>query len=631
MVTATNGVSGAYQHESLDPAILERTLNSTLCKVFLESAERRGDRVAHRWYRNGEWHEMSWPQYIDIVARVATGLRELGVGEGSRVALLLPNSPEYHILDNACLFLRAVTVSVYPNAVEEQIARQLAHANCSIVVGGTVEQLRRLDEAAVRAEHPIAARILGHPADAEETAGLDPNFVPFAELAAHEPLDLAATAELTRADDLITIVYTSGTTGPPKGVKITHALAHDACVRFYERMNRRIEDFRVISYLPFAHSAERTASLYPQMIYGFEVTSCADIRLLPETVLHIRPTMWFGPPRYWEKTRSQILARLDERTKASFEAVCRQGEGIAARELAGEEVPAVEIEAWQAARKREVVRALEPIGLDQVQVAFSGAAPMPEDLQRWWVGVGIPLGDCFGSTETFMLAYDGTSMITPGTSGPPLAGVQVRFDEDGEVLVRSAAPFVGYLDDPEATARALTEDGFYRTGDIGRLDERGNLKIVDRKKHLLVPSSGHNVSPAHLEAALKEHELIAQACVVGNGRPYCAALIVLEPELLNRWWKAAGDPAPDFESLLEGNNARAIVEAHIDEVNSRFPRAEQLGGYHIVEGEWLPGSAVMTLTQKLRPRAVEAQYADEIELMYKGPDIRRPAAAQSAI
>ncbi len=430
------------------------------------------------------------------------------------------------------------------------------------------------------------------------------------DLLATEPLDLAAAESRLTPDELATVIYTSGTTGPPKGVQITHAnvcwvLEGDRRLAADAGQDRR--GWRLISYLPMAHIAERMLTHYGAAGFGFEVTTCPDIQQMGSYLGATRPQVFFGVPRVWEKMHATIMALVaadNDQRVALLRAVDLGHEVREAARRGEEPSPDVQAAFDETEPTRLLVRQL--VGLDAVETALSGAAPLPGEILRFFDGLGIPLVEVYGLSETTgIVTWDLAGHDRPGTVGRAFPGVEVRLEEDGEVLTRGGAVFPGYLDDPVRTAEVLDADGWFHTGDVGRLDD-GYLTIVDRKKELIITAGGKNVSPANLEAALKANPLVGQAAVIGDGRPYVAALVVLDPDAAAAWAGARGltDIARDLGQLAEHPDLLAEVQKAVDAANSHFSSVEQVRRFRVLPDEWVPDSEVLTPTMKLKRRGV---------------------------
>ena len=556
-------------------AEIERAIaNTTVCSEFVRTAADQPDEPALRWRAGDGFAVKSWREYADEVAAVASGLRRLGVGRGDRVALLTRNRPEFHVADLGALFAGATPVSLYNSSPPAQIEYVLGHSGATVVVVENEAFATRV--ASVRDNLPA----LRHVVVIEPGASPPPDEVPFASLLAEAPVDLTTAAAEVAPDDLATIIYTSGTTGPPKGVMLTHHNVRYAVEIYARVMPIPLRGLREVSYLPMAHIAERLATHYFHALHGTVVTTCADITALPEYMVDVRPQWWFCAPRLWERLQAGVV-------------------GLAGADASPDQ-------------QRD---ALARLGLDEVRVAVTGSAPLPRSTFEFFRACGIPLSDCYGQSETTGFVSWDPDDVVPGTSGKPFPGVEVRIADDGEIVVRGPNVFAGYLNDPERTAEVLDADGWLRTGDLGRFDDGGNLVVLGRKREMLVPSSGHKVSPVALEAALKEHPLVREACAVGDGRPFIAALVVLDPEVAPGWARDRGidDAAGD---LAAHPDVVAEVQRGIDLVNERFARAEQIRAFALVGDEWIPDSDVLTPTSKVKRAAVHDRYAREIDGLY---------------
>jgi long-chain acyl-CoA synthetase len=397
-----------------------------------------------------------------------------------------------------------------------------------------------------------------------------------------------------RPDDLATVIYTSGTTGPPKGVMLSH---YNVC--WTTESTRRaigipVEGFRLVSYLPMAHVAERMVTHYFHVLDGTEVSTCPDPSQLAAYLREVRPNYFFAVPRVWEKLYAGVHAALaaDPDKQAAVEKAMEAG----------------------------AVDALAPvraqIGLDDCQVAFSGAAPITVEILLFFLHLGLPMSEIYGMSECSGPMTWAPFEVRPGTVGPPIPGCEVKLLDDGEVCCRGGNVFRGYLKDPERTAEVLDDEGWLHSGDIGVFDDAGYLKIVDRKKELIITAGGKNISPANIEAALKSFPLIGQACVVGDRRPFVTALIVLDPEVGPAFAMSRGIESGSMAQLATHPDIRAEVERAVAEANKRFNQVEQVKRFTILTDEWLPDSEELTPTMKLKRRGVLTKYADDIEALY---------------
>ena len=586
----------------------------TVPQAFLQTAAERGDAVALRWRIDDDtWGEWTWTEYAERVARAAAGLKAQGVVAGDRIVLMLRNIPEFHVLDLAAAFCGATSVSIYNSSSPDQIRYLVGHCEATLGIVEDAGYLARFLE--VRDELP-SLRTLVVLGDPGESAPAD--LVAGADILDHEPLDLASIVDDCRPDDLATLIYTSGTTGRPKAVMITHrniAWTVESLLRCID-----FDTFggkRVVSYLPMAHIAERMTSHYQQIFVGYEVTTCPNPGEIAAYLRDVRPNLVFGVPRVWEKIHAGVVAALaaDPEKAAQFEAAVEAA------------IPIREAMAWDRATDEQLAtwaflddvgfRAIrELVGLDECELAISGAAPIPADILRWYQAIGVPLSEIYGMSENSGPMTWAAWRIKPGTVGPAIPGCEVALAEDGEIICRGGNVFGGYLGDPEKTIEALDDDGWLHSGDIGEIDDDGYVRIIDRKKELIITAGGKNISPANLEAALKMIPLVGQAMAIGDQRPFVSALVVLDPEVAPAWAKAQGIEFSSVDELAGDERVIAEVEGGLATVMADFNNAERVKRVRVLGAEWLPDSDLLTPTSKLKRRGVVARYADEIEALY---------------
>jgi long-chain acyl-CoA synthetase len=594
--------------------VTEAEAGPTVPTWLARNVTESGDRVALRRVRpdGSGLEEWTWAEVGDKAARLATAFTRLGLGRGERMLLFLRNRPEFHVADLGALLAGGTPLSIYNSSAPEQVAQLAGHSRARIAVVEDVDFLERLLK--VRDELPDLRAVVV----ADDPDGLRPRDVHLlADLYGDEPVDLAAAAAAVRPEDLATVIYTSGTTGAPKGVMLTHANIHAQCVGYMELVGPN-PDRRTVSYLPMAHVAERMVTHYSWLWQRSTVTCCPDQSKLLAYLVQVRPTDLFGPPRVFEKLKAGIeaaVAAAGPERAAGFEQARAVGRRVAELRAADEPLPPDLAATWEQLDATVFGPIRRNIGLDQVYYCFSGAAPLPVDVMHFLRSIGLPFSEVYGMSEnTGALTWE-PYRVKPGAVGMALPGVEVRLADDGEVLGRGAIVSPGYLDDPERSAETFDADGWLHTGDIGRLDDDGYLSIVDRKKELIITAGGKNISPANLEAQLKSLPLVGQACVVGDGRRYLVALLVLDPEVAPAWAAGQGLPA-DLPALAAAPQVRAELERGVAELNARVSQVEGIKKFAILPDEWLPDSPQLTATMKLKRRGVLSAYAPVIESLY---------------
>jgi long-chain acyl-CoA synthetase len=583
---------------------------STMCGAFQATVADRGDAVALR--TRGDATRITWREYGDRVRRYAGGLAGLGVRANDAVAILMLNRPEFNVVDTAAFHLGAVPFSMYVTSTVEQIRYLLEDSGARVALTERMfAPLLRKAAAGTKVQTIVCVD-----GEAEGTITL-------AQLEAAVPagFDFDATWRAVAPDALLTIIYTSGTTGAPKGVELTHANMVFEARSLHAARNLDAHG-RVISYLPHAHIADRMGTHYLGMMLGFTVTSCPDPKLLFEHVPEVRPTDFTGVPRVWEKLKAALEAKFAAEAPEKRAAI--QGAIGAAltkvrAEQAGQPVP--EALAAGVARAEQMVFAplRAAIGLDQSRGFFVGAAPTPREVLEFFHALGMPIAEVWGMSELSCVATAmpiGRTKI--GTVGVAMPGVELRLAADGEVLVRGPIVMKGYRNKPDQTRETIDAEGWLATGDVGELDAEGFLRIVDRKKELIINAAGKNMSPANIEARIKTSSpLIGQACVIGDGRPYNVALLVLDPDGAMAFCRAKNLDLP-LARLVEHEAVRAEMDRAIASANEHLSRVEQIKRFALLADEWLPGGDELTPTMKLKRKPIAAKYAARIDALYAG-------------
>jgi len=589
----------------------------TIASRWLETLAAHPDNVALRAKDGDRWVEWTYSDLADRVARAAAGLRTLGVEPGDRVVLMMRNIPEFHVVDLATMFCGATAVSIYNSSPPEQVAYLVGHSGAKVAIVedmGFAERFGAVRDELPKLEHLV---VLTGDGVADSTAGDSELIAGRAVLEGHDPADLHASLGDIRPETLATVIYTSGTTGPPKGVMISHYDVVWTAQGYLELLGIEPVGFRAISYLPMAHIAERMSGHYLAGIAGFEVTTCPDPSLIGQYLREVHPQTMFGVPRVWEKIHAGIQAALsaNEDAKAAFDQAVAAAEPIVERRTLGTASDEDE-STWASLDELAFRNVRQLVGLDCLQYAITGAAPIPPELIRWYRAIGVPMSEIYGLSETTGPMTWDPDEVRVGTVGRAFPGVDVFLGDDGEVCCRGGNVFVGYLDDPDKTADALEPDGTFHSGDIGEIDDDGYLRIVDRKKELIITAGGKNVSPANLEAALKTVVPIGQACAVGDGRRFVSALVVLDPEVAAGWFRERGIEAASLSELATDPRTLDELQRSVDEVMLRFSTAERVRRIAVLGDEWLPDGDELTPTSKLKRRGILAKYSEQIESLY---------------
>jgi long-chain acyl-CoA synthetase len=599
---------------------------ATLCGMLALTAERSGGEPAYSDRDDdGPWQTITWAQTRRRALELAAGFIELGLQPGERVALMLPNRVEHVLADLGLVHAGGVPVTFYATLAADQIGYVADDCAARIAVLDGASELARWR--AVLAGLPQVTKIIVRDAAACPPGDQYLTWADFVALGrerlAAEPGSVADRVAAIGLDDPVTLLYTSGTTGNPKGVVVTHrsVLYEVTAADVTGYANQRI---RCVSYLPLAHIAERVLSIYLPVHFAGHAYFCHDAATgLLATLGAAQPTLFFGVPRVWEKIQAGIQALLsveqDPAKRAAVEAAMQTGlEYVRSCEF-GRTTPEDLAEEFRRADESvlQPIRAL--LGLGQAEVVSSGAAPLPPDVGAFFAGLGLKIYDVYGMTETtgaFTTNRPGEFRL--GTVGRPVPGVEVRIAEDGEILTRGPLNTPGYLNLPERTAELIDDDGWLHTGDIGSMDADGFLSVVDRKKELIITSGGENISPAAIENLLVVHPLIGQALSYGDRRPYVVALLTLDGDVAPAWARARGIEASSLAELAEQPAVLDAVGGAVAEANERLARVQQVKRWRLLPVEWTAESEELTPTLKLKRRVVHAKYADVIDALYAG-------------
>ncbi len=585
----------------------------TVIHNFLVRSGELANEVVFRWPVEGEWESATGADARRLTEETSAGLMAMGLESGDRVGIIARNSPEWLIADYAIQHAAGIVVPLFREFADDQFARCINDAGCRHVFvddDGTLERLLALRLPDVES-FIVSCRKVAYG-----------RIVPLTELRRRgaqflktDSQAVAARLDMIRDSDVFTIVYTSGTTGPPKGVALTHRNALFAATRFVTRLRPKGHQ-TLVSYSPLSHITGRIMISLIPMVRGApsgEIWFVPDLALLPEAFRLARPTALLGPPQFWMKTRARILAELEAAPKPErwIGGAIEAAAGIVRRRREGQQVSIAErLEAWLSSeilgppiKKR--------MGFERLWSASSGAAALPVEVQYFFQAIGIPLRQAWGMTETCGAgASQGPGDLEAGLVGAPHDDVEITIAEDGEILLRGDCVFAGYWRKPDETAKVLDGEGWLHTGDIGELTSDGRLRILDRKKDYFVLTSGKNISPQRIENRLRASPLISDAMAFGEGRPHAAVLISLDAEEAAAWLDAreAARSAPVERHPAIAAEIQRLVDSYNDEVS----HAERIAAWHIVEGGF--PSASYTPTLKLKrdtlPLPTRSSYED---------------------
>ena len=589
--------------------------------IFQNRVQKYGDETLLFYKGKSEtWEEISWNQLNTMVMDLAMFLIEKGIQPRDKVALFSPNRYEWWLADLAILSVGAVNVPIYATNSVEESRYIIDNSDAKMCFVGEKEHMEKIIKAKDRLpnlgeivifddlDEPVPGVVTLK--DALTEGGAHPHEEEFHERLTHIEMD-----------DVATIIYTSGTTGNPKGVMLTHN-------NFVSNVNQAYAadpdfltgDHTFLSFLPLAHSLERTCGYYLPMFIGKKVAFAESTDKLLQNFTEIRPTFLVSVPRIYEKVHSGLLAKVSTAPPLK-KALFNWAMGVARENL-----PYVcenrERTGWFALKYRIADKLIfsklrAALGMDRIKAAISGGGPLSVSDAEFFLGMGVKIIEGFGLTETTPITNaNRPALIKPGTVGSPLKDTVVKIGDFGEILIKGPQVMKGYYKNEEATREAFTDDGFFRTGDIGEIDEDGYLKITGRMKDIIVTSGGKNISPQNIENTLLASPFIEQTAIIGDNRKYLSALIVPDFATLEKW---AGEQGISFENrseLIENPEVTKLYEQEIETLMKDYARVEQIRKFRLLDREWSQDTGEMTPTMKLKRSIVQEKYRNEIEAMY---------------
>ena len=585
---------------------------------LLEHSQTRPNDVAMRHKKFGIWKEFTWGEYLNKVVSVSLGFYELGVREGDKVAIHSENRPEWVFADLAAQTLGSVSVGIYPTSPASEVEYLLSHSEASVLVVEDEEQLDKALEAWDRLEK-LQKIVVIDPRGVKELN--DPRIITFEDLLELGDLVVGKSfEEMTKAitsSETAIIVYTSGTTGPPKGAMITHENLRFAAITWGLVYEYRKND-EVLSYLPLCHVAERVISVANAVYHGYVVNFGEDTNSFTEDLREVQPTFFLGVPRVWEKMLAAVQIRSNDATwlkRSLFNFWIKQGGLLLQRRLKNKSTFIDSI--WFGIGWLFVFRSLKKrLGMMRVREALSGAAPIAPQVLEFLMSVGVPVREGYGMTEnTAVATIVPADELYLGSVGKALPLSEVRIAKDGEILTRSNGTFKGYFKNPDATKETII-DGWLHTGDIGHIDEFGHLWITDRKKDIIITAGGKNLSPSEIENRIKISPYVREAMVIGDKRKYLTALIGIESDTVGDWATRQGIPYTTYEDLSSKDEVNELVSMIITDANEDFAQVETVKYFKLIPIELDHEDGQLTATQKVKRAAITEQFAELIESMY---------------
>jgi len=596
----------------------------TPAKVFLARCRAWGERSALRHKRRGIWQTVSWSGYLDHARAIGLALVDLGLQRGDVICVLAENRPEWLYADMGAQCMGLVGNGIYPTSSNEQVAYILQHSSAHVLLVENQEQLEKA--LAVRDACPDLQRIVVM--DREGLRALDDPQVMFFDellargqkLAAQHGAEFDAAVVRGRSDETAFLVYTSGTTGAPKGAIMANSNVVFQLGQATAYLDAQPGD-RSLSFLPLCHIAERMSSVFNPLAVGLVVHFPENAGTVFNDLREVAPQVLFAPPRFWEKLYSQIdLFMRDAIAPARW----TYGKALALNRQRVSDMLEGKTVGPRSARERlfdlAAFRNLRVfLGLQNLKTALTGAAPVPPDLIRWFMSIGIELREAFGMTETcgFCTATP-VGGIQLGWAGVPGVGTELRIAAENEIQVRGPNVFAGYWRDPERTREVLDADGWLHTGDCGEINDQGYLAIRDRIKDILITSGGKNITPSHIESLIKFSPYVTDAVVVGDGRHFLTALVMIDQEHVARFAQERQVPYTDFASLTRTDAVMALIREQIEQANQQLARVEQIKDFRIIAELLGAEDEELTPTMKLKRKVIARKYATLITSMYPG-------------
>ena len=591
----------------------------TLPAHLLGHAAATGDRIAMRKKHLGLWRSYTWDEYAERAAAVGIGLRALGVEPGDRVAIHANNRPAWMIADMGVQGIGAIAVGVYPTSPTAEVEYVLSHSGSVVLIAEDEEQVDKV--LAARSDLPdLRTVVVKDPRGVDLSDDWIMTMDELEALGAGQRQDFESAVAALDPSQCAIIVYTSGTTGPPKGAM----LSHDNLMAAARGSGTEFEvgpDQEVLSYLPLCHIAERLISGVNAVTQGYVVNFGESTETFAQDLAEVQPTFFVGVPRVWEKFMALIQIKMGDAgwiKRKNYDLWMGVGGRLARKRWRGEKLRGVNgllyflgwVFLFRSLRRK--------LGLSRVRGALSGAAPVsPQVLEYFWA-MGIPIREVYGQTEntaqgTIIPADD----VRIGMVGKAMTGAEVILADDGEILTRGPGTFLGYFRNPEATAETVDADGWLHTGDVGEFDDDGFLRITDRKKDIIITAGGKNISPSEIENRLKTSPYVREAVVIGDQRKYLTALIGIELDTVGDWATRRRIAFTTYGDLSAKPEVKELVSEWVEKVNTEMAQVETIKGFELLPKELDQEDGEVTATQKVKRRAIETEFSELIEGMYR--------------
>ncbi len=617
-------MSNLWDTSSVRPGVGLAIAGDTMTDIFWNAAAARAERVFMRQKDLGIWRAWTWTQTSQAVSEIANGMLSLGFAKSQVASIASNTNIDWLLCDLAILSCAGVSNGIYPTDAASQMQYLCEDSSTCLLF---VEDDEQLDKALqIRQELPGLLKIVVF--DMEGLSELsDPDIISLKHLrelgrqfALANPNALTERRQTCSASDLAILVYTSGTTGRPKGAMHLHGGLVHAVRGNFETIYADGNDERMC-FLPLCHIAERLGGAFLSVYSGAVLNFVENPETIPENVREISPTIVTAVPRVWEKFYSGVMIALKDSSplqRATYAWSIGVGHAIANLVMAGKPVGALLRLKFAVAKLLALSNVRKLIGIDRARFLVTGAAPISPDLVRWYLALGVPMLEVWGMTETCGgSTYMPVNKIKPGMIGPACHFNEVKIAADtGEIMVRGKNVFAGYLNQPEKTAEAIDADGWLHTGDVGLVDSDGFFKITDRMKDIIITAGGKNITPSEFENELKFSPYITDAVVVGDKRPYLCAIVMIDQDNVEKFAQDNDVPFSNYASLTRSDAVLALIQTEFDRVNAKFARVEQVKKFWLLDNQLSAEDEELTPTMKLKRQLVAKKYAAQIDAMY---------------
>jgi len=590
-----------------------------LGEMFFSNRDKCPDKVAYKYKKDGQWIPITFKDAVDRVEKIAAALNSLGIKKGDKVAIISPNRYEWAFTDYATISLGAVLVPIYPTLLAEHALYILNDSESKLVIVSDETQVEKINAVKRQLKHTTYFCVMDTTAAVNDTWQKFESFENTGtEILKNDKNIISERMKKITFEDLATIIYTSGTTGEPKGAMLTHKnfLSN---IENAAKIFTFLPDDIFLSFLPMSHIFERMAGHFQSCYHALTVAYAESLDTVPENILEIKPTLMISVPRLFEKMYAKVLENVEIGSSIKrkiFYWAMKVGREYIHKIMYNQRVLKSLQKKRNIAYKLVFSKLSEKLG-GRIRFMVSGGAPLSAEIAEFFGAAGLMILEGYGLTETSpVITVNYPEKFRYGTVGPILPEVEVKIAEDGEILSRGDHIMVGYYNKPYETAEVIDEEKWFHTGDIGHIDNDGFLVITDRKKNILVTSSGKNIAPQPIENSLITSKYIEQAVVIGDKRNYCSAIIVVAEDAIVKWAKSSNIKLPEMKSINDSMEVRDLIRTEVDRLTANFARYESVKDFYLISELFSVENDMLTPTLKVKRKVVEEKYKDHIDRMY---------------